>query len=131
MASTLLMPAARARPASSFPGQFKLGNQMTKPFVNAEQIKDHLALLNAFAGLKTKVEGMTDPRIAFLPSDPERRWAWFIGLAVERWDVLRHLVQIRIGDADVARSSADSRNGAQRCGRSMLRKVWRYRRWTC
>jgi hypothetical protein len=41
---------------SLFPKEFKLDLHKTKPFVTAAQIKDHLALLNAFADLKSKVE---------------------------------------------------------------------------
>ncbi|KAF8191598.1 hypothetical protein K438DRAFT_1591296 [Mycena galopus ATCC 62051] len=63
------------------------GHPKTKPFVHASQIKDHLALLNAFAELKISVEGMTNAGIRHLPSDNERRWALFIGMAVERFEL--------------------------------------------
>jgi hypothetical protein len=73
-----------APPAYSFPEAFTIGGRTTKPFVNVSQIKDHLALLHAFAELKISVEGITTTEILHLPPDKERRWAWFVGLAVER-----------------------------------------------
>ncbi|KAJ6465113.1 hypothetical protein C8R47DRAFT_991660 [Mycena vitilis] len=82
-----LVDAPGAPPAYSIPEAFSIVGKATKPFVNAAQIKDHLALLNAFAELKLSVEGMTDDSaIPYLPSDKEARWAWFTGLAVERFE---------------------------------------------
>jgi hypothetical protein len=75
-----------APPAYSVPDGFTIGSRTAKPFVDASQIKDHLLLLHAFAELKTSVEGMTATGIPHLPSDNERRWACFVGLAVERSD---------------------------------------------
>ncbi|KAF8215340.1 hypothetical protein K438DRAFT_1749388 [Mycena galopus ATCC 62051] len=63
--------------AYAFPDTFTIGNRRTKPFVNASQIEDHLALLYAFTELKISVEGMAAAEIPHLPSDNERRWAWF------------------------------------------------------
>jgi hypothetical protein len=80
-----------APPAYSFPDAFTIGGgRTTKPLIDASQIKDHLALLNAFAELKISVEEMADPGIPHLPSDKERRWAWFVGLAVERSELQRY-----------------------------------------
>ncbi|KAJ7908144.1 hypothetical protein B0H13DRAFT_2662147 [Mycena leptocephala] len=73
--------------SSSFPKEFKLGLHRTKPFVTTAQIKDHLALLTAFANLRSKVETMPAEQFPFLPSAPDRRWAWFVGLAVERFEI--------------------------------------------
>ncbi|KAJ7700855.1 hypothetical protein B0H17DRAFT_925014 [Mycena rosella] len=76
-----------APPAYSFPTAFTVGaSRTTLPFVSVPQIKDHLALLHAFAELKLKVEGMADFGVSHLPSDQERRWAWFVGLSVERFE---------------------------------------------
>ncbi|KAJ7683221.1 hypothetical protein B0H17DRAFT_1074432 [Mycena rosella] len=70
--------APEAPPVYSAPG--------TKPLVSIPQIKNHLALLHAFAELKLKVEDMAELGISHLPSDQEPRWAWFIGLSVERFE---------------------------------------------
>ncbi|KAJ7119045.1 hypothetical protein C8R44DRAFT_625746 [Mycena epipterygia] len=79
--------APEAPPAYSFPTTFSIGGgRTTKPFVNTRQIKDHLALLHAFAELKIKVQEMSNAGLPNLPSDNERRWAWFVGLAVERFE---------------------------------------------
>ncbi|KAJ7778735.1 hypothetical protein DFH07DRAFT_730681 [Mycena maculata] len=76
-----------APPAYSAPTAFTIGaSGPTKPFVSVPQVKDHLALLHAFAELKLKVAEMTDPGVAHFPADNERRWSWFVGLAVERFE---------------------------------------------
>ena len=75
-------------PTYTAPTQFSIGSQLTtEPLVKITQIKAHLALLHAFAELKKKVEGLglrqkwTIPQ---MPEDCERRWPWFVGLAVQR-----------------------------------------------
>ncbi|KAJ7909271.1 hypothetical protein B0H13DRAFT_1714935 [Mycena leptocephala] len=84
--ASAINPIPNAPSSSSFPKEFKLGLHRTKPFVTTAQIKDHLALLNAFANLRSKVETMPAEQFPFLPSAPDRRWAWFVGLAVERFE---------------------------------------------
>ena len=70
-------------PTYTAPTQFNIGILRTsEPLVNISQIKSHLALLHAFAQLKKQVEGLED-LIPQMP-DPERRWSWFVALAVER-----------------------------------------------
>ncbi|KAJ6606211.1 hypothetical protein DFH09DRAFT_1017165 [Mycena vulgaris] len=79
--------APEAPPAYSSPTAFTVGaGRTTKPFINVPQIKDHLALLHAFAELRVKVEETTDLGVSYVPTDKERRWAWFVGLAVERFE---------------------------------------------
>ncbi|KAJ7684433.1 hypothetical protein DFH06DRAFT_1073106 [Mycena polygramma] len=75
-------------PAYLIPKAFPIGvGRVTKPLLDVSQIKDHLALLDAFAQLKLSVESMSaDPEIPYLPSGKELRWAWFVGLAVERFE---------------------------------------------
>ena len=71
-------------PTYTAPTQFNIGARRTsEPLVNISQLKGHLALLHAFAELKRQVEGLQE-RIPEMPADLERRWAWFIALAVER-----------------------------------------------
>ncbi|KAF8816814.1 hypothetical protein BYT27DRAFT_7333232 [Phlegmacium glaucopus] len=76
------------------PTQFKIGFEGTQePLVNISQVKGHLALLHAFAELKKQVEGLQEA-IPHMPADLERRWAWFVALAVERFDIWCHKLQL-------------------------------------
>lgn len=71
-------------PEYTFPTRFEIGGRLTHDLlVDIPQIKGHLALLNVFADLKKEVEECDIP-IPDMPFDKERRWAWFVGLAVER-----------------------------------------------
>ncbi|KAH6879916.1 hypothetical protein BKA70DRAFT_196508 [Coprinopsis sp. MPI-PUGE-AT-0042] len=73
-------------PQYSFPTSFRVGGKQTEGvFVTLAQIKGHLALLNAFADLKRAVAACQDP-IPQMPADVEKRWAWFVNLAAERFD---------------------------------------------
>ena len=66
------------------PTQFNIGSQcIPEPLVNISQVKGHLALLHAFVELKKQVEELQEA-IPQMPADLEKRWAWFVGLAVER-----------------------------------------------
>ena len=62
------------------------GNVLDTPLVRNSHIRAHLSLLRAIIDLKATVEAGEDPRI---PADARalpyaQRWAWFVGLAVER-----------------------------------------------
>lgn len=74
--------------ASTFPEYFQVGSTATTAFVDVTQVKGHLALLGAFASLRTTVEDLVQARhpvwLAQMPEEPERRWTWFAGRAVER-----------------------------------------------
>lgn len=59
---------------------------MAGSLVSVESLKAHLGLLAAFKRLRQRVESCPDenlPDIAQFLDGPQR-WAWFIGLAVER-----------------------------------------------
>ncbi|KAK0447632.1 hypothetical protein EV421DRAFT_1706368 [Armillaria borealis] len=56
------------------------------PLVTISQLKGHLCLLKHFASLKERVEGMDRSKYRDAPEDKERRWSWFVGLAVERFE---------------------------------------------
>ncbi|KAF7305224.1 hypothetical protein MKEN_01237600 [Mycena kentingensis (nom. inval.)] len=76
-------------PEYSLPTSFTIGAQTTHPFVQVSQLKNHLALLHAFAELKLKVEALApspDMSILHLPENKERRWTVFVGMAVERFE---------------------------------------------
>ncbi|KAJ6565016.1 hypothetical protein DFH09DRAFT_919796 [Mycena vulgaris] len=91
-AASALRPALDATPPEApptytFPKSFTVGGRYTAaPFVNTHQLKDHLVLLHAFAELKNEVEGLGDGQIRHMPADKARRWTWFVGLAVERFE---------------------------------------------
>ena len=77
-------------PRYDFPTKFKIGRVFTNGLlVNVDQIKGHLALLEAFSNLKTQVDGLT-LGIPKMPDDLEKRWVWFVGLAVERYVSTSH-----------------------------------------
>ncbi|KAK6993012.1 hypothetical protein R3P38DRAFT_2738590, partial [Favolaschia claudopus] len=73
-----------APPVYSSPHTFPIGRCAVDPFVTVAQIKGHLALLHAFADLKTSVEANNFAEVPHVPTEKEQRWAWFVGLAVER-----------------------------------------------
>ena len=77
-----------APPAYEAPKSFTIGSKtLTQPVVRVGELKAHLSLLRAFKNLRTLVE---DGQITQWPEvvrvlDPEQRWAWFVGLAVDRY----------------------------------------------
>ncbi|THH07932.1 hypothetical protein EW146_g9155, partial [Bondarzewia mesenterica] len=76
-------------PPSSQPPILRIGSRiLASPFVNTRQLKLHLDLLGAFYELRRKVEAGQDPRLPRQVGNllPEQRWAWFVGLAVERFE---------------------------------------------
>jgi hypothetical protein len=61
---------------------------MESQLVTPQQLKGHLALLRAFHALRQTVQAGNDYRF---PADvrlldADRRWTWFVSLAVERFD---------------------------------------------
>ncbi|KAG6908089.1 hypothetical protein DXG01_006180 [Tephrocybe rancida] len=73
------------------PHSFKIGKKQTDaPFVTSAQLKGHLALLDAFSQLRAKIDGhkvgdwSSDRHI---PDDKYKRWVWFVGFAVERFEI--------------------------------------------
>ncbi|KAF9644170.1 hypothetical protein BDM02DRAFT_3175056, partial [Thelephora ganbajun] len=73
---------------------FTIGSRtVSRPLVTIEQLKSHLRLLGMFARMKQKVEEPdSDPQLAEnIPSlakaqSPQKRWVWFLELAVERFE---------------------------------------------
>lgn len=68
-------------PQYTFPTSFKIGTRQTPPFVHSPQLKGHLALLHSFALLRSQIVELS---ANVLLEDKDRRWSWFISLAVER-----------------------------------------------
>lgn len=74
-------------PRYTIPEHFTIGSQRTRLLVRPQELKGHLSLLYEFHLLRERVEKGDVPHIpeAVRIMDPERRWAWFVNLAVERW----------------------------------------------
>ena len=112
-------------PTYTAPTRFNIGSQRTsEPLVNMSQVKGHLALLHAFAELKKQVEGLQEAiDIPHMPADLERRWAWFVAMAVERSAPMFmgrcHLNNLYLSLA------IDLIFGATGCTRRMGGRVWR------
>ncbi|KZT69342.1 hypothetical protein DAEQUDRAFT_274785 [Daedalea quercina L-15889] len=68
--------------------RYKIGSRVnTQSLVDADHVKTHLGLLGAFMDLRQKVESYPDENIpeCARPLKQSHRWAWFVGLAVERF----------------------------------------------
>ena len=71
------------------PTRYAIGDTvLDAPLVSIHQLKGHLALLRAFKALKTNIQDKRPDELQ-LPAavnelDKDKRWAWFVGLAVER-----------------------------------------------
>ncbi|KAA1466623.1 hypothetical protein DENSPDRAFT_46315 [Dentipellis sp. KUC8613] len=61
---------------------------LREPLVQMDHLKCHLNLLRAFHLLREQVEAGTDERLpaSARAMEKDQRWAWFVGLAVERFD---------------------------------------------
>lgn len=75
-----------APPAYALKSNFKIGYHTTpSPLVSPSQLQTHLNLLRAFKDLRTRIEQDTHNLPSAAASlDVEKRWVWFIELAVER-----------------------------------------------
>lgn len=71
-------------PKYTAPSTFSIGDTVTEPLVGLPEIKGHLALLHAFAELKKQVGSADTSNVSYVPENKEQKWAWFVGLAVER-----------------------------------------------
>ena len=76
------------------PTKFGIGSSTTtQPLVSIVEVKGHLALLHAFSELKNQVDLLEVP-VPHVPADKERKWTWFVALAVERRVILSLSVYI-------------------------------------
>ncbi|OJA14891.1 hypothetical protein AZE42_13114 [Rhizopogon vesiculosus] len=71
-------------PQYTLPERFTIGRNSTHHLVRPDQLKAHLQLLAAFDYLRQRVVA-SESLIAGLEADSEKRWVWFVNLAVERW----------------------------------------------
>jgi hypothetical protein len=73
-------------PIYTFPTTFVIGPYSVNALVTPEQLKGHLAILRTFYALRSYVEEAKDDRFPDWAKklEPERRWAWFVTLAVHR-----------------------------------------------
>ncbi len=80
------VPESGAPPSYELPYPLFIGRRAIQtPLVTISQLKGHLCLLKLFASLKERVEGLDRSKYRDAPEDKERRWSWFVGLAVERY----------------------------------------------
>ncbi|OAX33002.1 hypothetical protein K503DRAFT_804741 [Rhizopogon vinicolor AM-OR11-026] len=70
-------------PQHTLPERFTIGRNNTHHLVRPDQLKAHLQILAAFDYLKKRVIA-SENLIAGLETDSEKRWVWFVNLAVER-----------------------------------------------
>lgn len=71
-------------PGYRTPKTYKIGNQtVNRSLVPIAEIKGHLALLRSFVELKKSVKSAVI-QLPHVPENKERKWTWFVGLAVER-----------------------------------------------
>jgi hypothetical protein len=72
----------------AFPAKFTIGFRRTEPLVDITQLKGHLALLNEFAEFRSLIDRLgeleANTKLQETSESKDRRWAWFMGLAVER-----------------------------------------------
>ena len=82
---SLHTPALHESTTHAMPQTFEVGRKTTEPLVQPEQLLGHLRLLNAFFAMRQRVEegDIRFPELARQMS-PEKCWAWFVSLAVER-----------------------------------------------
>ncbi|CAL1714258.1 unnamed protein product [Somion occarium] len=77
-------------PSYSAPKSYKIGSRtLGSPLVDINQLKAHLALLHAFKLLRADIQSKSAEELE-LPAVVDRlgeneRWAWFVGLALERF----------------------------------------------
>lgn len=62
---------------------------LSRPFVDIRDLKAHLYLLRAFKNLRNAVEFLQGAPTKRWPQEvlkmePEKRWAWFVGIAVDK-----------------------------------------------
>ncbi|KAI0311521.1 hypothetical protein OF83DRAFT_1150577 [Amylostereum chailletii] len=82
-------PAPPEPPAYQPPTSYRIGPYtLTTPLVSVQHMQTHLALLRAFSDLRAAVQEGTDPRFPYAVRglEGERRWTWFVALAVERFE---------------------------------------------
>ncbi|KAG1799566.1 uncharacterized protein BJ212DRAFT_1401921 [Suillus subaureus] len=72
-------------PQYTLPETFNIGRRSTQHLVRPDQLKAHLQLLAAFSHLKQQVVA-SESLVAGLESDSEKRWVWFVNMAVERFE---------------------------------------------
>ena len=81
-------------PAYTPPENLTVGSKtFSTPLVHVDELKAHLCLLRAFKSLRTTVEAgdVADWLGAVRMLDRHQRWAWFVGLAVDRLTIPSYL----------------------------------------
>ncbi|KAH8828834.1 hypothetical protein DL96DRAFT_1595733 [Flagelloscypha sp. PMI_526] len=91
MAAPPAYAQATDRPSLDYaPTEYLVGGKKTDPLLTVEQLRGHLALIHSACELRRRVEALAPSQdlasqLFYLPQDNERKWSWFLGLAVERF----------------------------------------------
>lgn len=74
-------------PQYTLPETFIIGSQRVNLLVHPQHLKGHLSLLHAFHTLRHTIEAGDVSRLPHdvRTMDPEKRWGWFVNIAVERY----------------------------------------------
>ncbi|GBE89584.1 hypothetical protein SCP_1602470 [Sparassis crispa] len=88
-------PTTTTRPTCVAPTAYRIGGvTLEAPRVELDHLRAHLALLRTFKSLRTLIEDAAELGLQGLRMGTTARWAWFVGLAVERFQrwaaVVRH-----------------------------------------
>ncbi|KAH8823293.1 hypothetical protein DL96DRAFT_1469407 [Flagelloscypha sp. PMI_526] len=84
---------ATERPSLTYaPTKYSIGGRTMEPLLTIEQLRGHLALINSNCELRRRVEALEPEQdlasqLFYLPQGKERKWSWFVGLAVERFAI--------------------------------------------
>ena len=90
MAAPPAYAQATDRPSLDYaPTEYLIGGKKAEPLLTVEQLRGHLALIHSACELRRRVEALEPSQdlasqLFYLPEDNERKWSWFLGLAVER-----------------------------------------------
>lgn len=79
--------AQASPPRYSLPETFTIGHRNVDLLIQPQQLRGHLSMLHAFHNLRVTVES---DDVSRFPTDvramePEKRWGWFVNIAVERF----------------------------------------------
>ncbi|KIK81036.1 hypothetical protein PAXRUDRAFT_15460 [Paxillus rubicundulus Ve08.2h10] len=80
-------PSQSSPPQYTLPETFIIGSQRVSLLVRPQHLKGHLSLLHAFHTLRHTIEAGDMSRLPHdvRTMDPDKRWGWFVNIAVERF----------------------------------------------
>ncbi|KAI9461336.1 hypothetical protein HD554DRAFT_2028306 [Boletus coccyginus] len=80
--------AQASAPRYTLPDTFDIGHRSVGLLIHPHQLRGHLSMLHAFHNLRVIVESddVTQFPVDVCAMDPEKRWSWFVNIAVERFE---------------------------------------------